>query len=60
MAKITFFALNFNDLQSPRNFPVSIDLKKKRFVKWSGTVLNLILNDPMKLFFINFMNQIKI
>ena len=39
MAKITFFALNFNDLQSPRNFPVSINLKKK-------TLCEVVRNSP--------------
>ena len=54
MAEKNISLLNFNDIQSPKKFSVSIDLKK-HCVKWSGTVLNLNLNDSMKSLFIKFM-----
>ena len=47
MAERTFSLLNFNDIQSPTNFSVSVYLKN-RFVKRSGTVPSLYLNDSMK------------
>ena len=56
MAKKTSSLLNFDGIQSPKNLPVSIDLKK-HFVKWSGTVLNLNLNDLMKSLFIKFIKK---
>ena len=58
MAEKTSSLLNFNDIQSPKKFPVSIDLKK-HLVKWSGTVLNLNFNDSMKSLFVKFMKKIQ-